>query len=284
MTFTSIAPLINTIIGSIFICYFLCQTLRPKNEKKAFLLLTSLVLLSELSILISPTLHFLTYTVIITFIIIYFKERILKKLTAFLFLLSILYPGEIFCMILFVYIPSMLTGQEIYLHISSAQSNSIMYILYLFANLAVTVFTILTAAKLWNHIYYYIDLSIVCELFLYPNIICLEPVLFLYRIRPKILALLVCILLCVFGTLSIIHGFHRLTHLLTHVNNSTYQKKMLQLQLNNYQQMEKYHLEVRKWNHDISNHLLTVEYLLKNSEIEEAGNYLRALIMNMELS
>ena len=281
MTFTDILPFINTIICCIFISYFFSKSLHPKNEKIAFTIFIALIFISESIILISKSLYYLSYLLIIVFVLIYYKERILQKLSALLFLMSLIFCAQTFCSILFWYIPTLINGERMYLHISQSNSNSMMYIIYFSFNIISCCVSCLLATWLWNYLYHYLNLGILCELFIYPHLICMEPVFFFSLLHTRGISFLFLLLLGLIGNLSIFHGLYRLHKVLSQTEDDIFQKKVIELQLNNYHNLEQHHLEMRKWNHDVSNHLQTIEYLLKNSEKREAQDYLASLIQTI---
>lgn len=280
MTIIEILHFINTLLSTVFIFYFIAATFRPKNPKKALVWLLILTFFSETAILISPSLHYLTYFLIIVFILFYFKERLLQKLSALLFLFSLIFCAQAVCT-LGLYLPNLITGQEIYIHITEVQSDSFRYILFLCCNILFSCLSIYLAARLWNSIYFYLNLGIVCELFLYPHILCLEPVIYISESQFKWPILFIILPLCTIGNLSIFHGLYRMQNVLSEAEDDKYMKMLLQFQLKNYHQSEQQHLETRKWSHDMANHLQTLEYLLDNSEKKEAQDYLASLIENL---
>lgn len=282
MTVTQITPFISSIVSGICFAYFMSRTFRPDNEKKVFILFFLLLFLTELIILFVPTLHFLSLINVFLFVLFYFKKHILQKLSALLFQFSLIFCGQTLCTILFWYIPSVLTGQKLYMNVNQAQSNSPIYIVFFCFNLLSLFATAIIGTYLWNQIYHFLNLGIVCCLFLYPHIICLEPLIYLSKLQTDYIVIFILILLCIAGNLSVFYGLHRLHIVLAHTEDYLYQKKLIHIQLNSCQNLEQRHLEIRRWNHDMSNHLLTIEYMLNNSEMQEASSYLLSLIQTTE--
>lgn len=60
------------------------------------------------------------------------------------------------------------------------------------------------------------------------------------------------------------------------------QYQLMQQQLSCAQELEKEYQEIRKWNHDISNHFISLSYFMESGKYEEAKEYLSRLIQQAE--
>lgn len=56
------------------------------------------------------------------------------------------------------------------------------------------------------------------------------------------------------------------------------QIELVESQLTSYKETEAQYIEIRHWNHDIANHLLSLAHLIESSKNEEAKEYIRNII------
>lgn len=56
------------------------------------------------------------------------------------------------------------------------------------------------------------------------------------------------------------------------------QVELVESQLTSYKETEAQYIEIRHWNHDIANHLLSLAHLIESSKNEEAKEYIRNII------
>ena len=107
--------------------------------------------------------------------------------------------------------------------------------------------------------------------------------LFLFRDSPyynAVIVLLILFYLLMYIPLSA--GFQQLHDQELHRRQKEQQYKLMQRQLSFSQEIEKEYQEIRKWNHDISNHFISITYYMENQKYEEAKKYLEKLIERAE--
>lgn len=56
----------------------------------------------------------------------------------------------------------------------------------------------------------------------------------------------------------------------------------IEQQLSSARDLESEYRELRKWNHNISNHFLSLSYLLENGKCEESAAYIKTLLDKKE--
>lgn len=94
------------------------------------------------------------------------------------------------------------------------------------------------------------------------------------------------VLVCMVATIFLIILFNRL---LKEISESTHdialkkqQVELVESQLTSYKETEAQYIEIRHWNHDIANHLLSLAHLIESSKNEEAKEYIRNIIDDEE--
>ena len=90
----------------------------------------------------------------------------------------------------------------------------------------------------------------------------------LFLVTPLIIInVFLCLLLLQKGLLALKHEEELLSEKENH-------KKHLEQQIDYYKTLDKEYLTMRRWRHDVSNHLVSVAYLLETKQYNEAGKYL----------
>ena len=56
--------------------------------------------------------------------------------------------------------------------------------------------------------------------------------------------------------------------------------ELLKQQMEVSEEMKQEYVKIRKWNHDIENHLLSLEYLTRTRKADEAERYCSSVLLN----
>ena len=78
--------------------------------------------------------------------------------------------------------------------------------------------------------------------------------------------------------LLFLYNLKKLRLLLLHLHFQKKEQTLMEQDLQNFKKIQEEHLHLRKQNHDISNHLQAISYLLNRGKIEEAHLYIDALM------
>lgn len=88
--------------------------------------------------------------------------------------------------------------------------------------------------------------------------------------------------ICMAGAILLIILFNRLFKEISESSHDIALKKqqveLVESQLTSYKETEAQYIEIRHWNHDIANHLLSLAHLIESSKNEEAKEYIRNII------
>ena len=104
----------------------------------------------------------------------------------------------------------------------------------------------------------------------------------LYAAPSAIKISLFLILISIIATIFFIILFNRLFNEISESSHDIalkqQQVELVESQLTSYKEIEAQYIEIRHWNHDIANHILSLAHLIESSKNEEAKEYIRNII------
>ena len=135
------------------------------------------------------------------------------------------------------------------------------------ASLLKNSFTVLKSGLILRACFYFVAVIIIDNLFAAPSAIKLS--LFL-------------VLISMVATIFFIILFNRLFNEISESSHDIalkqQQVELVESQLTSYKETEAQYIEIRHWNHDIANHILSLAHLIESSKNEEAKEYIRNII------
>lgn len=99
-----------------------------------------------------------------------------------------------------------------------------------------------------------------------------------YNFASSIIPVLVYIVSCCLSLLLFMHGIRRLKMEQIKFSQMTQKMELLKRQLELSNEMKDEYARIRKWNHDIENHLLSLSYLIDAQKTDEAQNYCDSIL------
>ena len=128
-------------------------------------------------------------------------------------------------------------------------------------------FTVLKSGLILRTCFYFVAVIFINNLFAAPSAIKFS--LFL-------------VLISMVATIFLIILFNRLFNEISESSHDIalkqQQVELVESQLTSYKETEAQYIEIRHWNHDIANHLLSLAHLIESSKNEEAKEYIRNII------
>ena len=91
---------------------------------------------------------------------------------------------------------------------------------------------------------------------------------------------LLYIICCIISFLLFIHGLNLLKKEQADFNRNLHKMELLKRQMETSEEMKQEYVKIRKWNHDIENHLLSLSYLTDMQKTEEAEKYCTSVLQN----
>lgn len=99
-----------------------------------------------------------------------------------------------------------------------------------------------------------------------------------YKFVNNIISVFIYIVSCCFSLPFFIHGIHRLEAEQLKFSQTTHKMELLKKQLELSNEIKNEYVRIRKWNHDIENHLLSLSYLIDMQKTEDAKNYCATIL------
>lgn len=99
-----------------------------------------------------------------------------------------------------------------------------------------------------------------------------------YSFASSLIPVLIYIASCILSLPLFMHGIHRLKMEQIKFNQTTHKVELLKKQLELSNEMKDEYARIRKWNHDIENHLLSLSYLIDTQKTEEAHDYCASIL------
>lgn len=143
----------------------------------------------------------------------------------------------------------------------------------------VWLFTVKAASLLKNSFTVLKSGLILRACFYFIAVICIHNV---FTSAPNIKFFLFLFPICMAAAILLIVLFNRLFKKISKSSHDIALKKqqvdLLESQLTSYKETETQYIEIRHWNHDITNHLLSLAHLIESSKNEEAKEYIHNII------
>lgn len=103
-----------------------------------------------------------------------------------------------------------------------------------------------------------------------------------FNLQQYLLLTAICILIYICSFVLFIRGFHSLQKLNAQQLQLELEERQLKSQHTHSKILEKQYEDFRKWNHDISNHLLSISYLIEKGDFINAYNYIGNILDSTE--
>ena len=273
MVFT-IVHLCDILCG--FYCIHRILTPRPQVSNAYLCSLTVLLVSPCYEIFTGDVRSFTRYFLfIISWIIpalLFYQDKLLRKICAFLFSsLLALFSEVFFASTLWPVLQTIFRYP--YSSINLVPKDKVGALcLYIVPVTIIECFITYNGHKIWYYFHLNFNLLIVFE-------ISISPLLFASGIPGALIldhALAPIFLLFMFLAVNLLFlkGVKDLAANMKKARNNQLMKKNLELLLSDYEAMEQQNLSIRLKNHDIANHLRTVEYLISENQVDEAKDYL----------
>lgn len=279
----------NTFIlmhGLITFCQYICQSriLSPRKwAKPAILYCIPFIVVSLIyekwtgDVRSSVRYYIYLFSVLLPVFVLY-KNSIFYKIgascfTIFYAMFSESFLGNILWPILttlfhFPYNPSTVVPHE----------NVTALCIYLFPVTILECLALLLGHRVWDYLHLNFNLKILCEIVVCPFIFSSGMLVLLDLNSPIIF--IGSMLFLTLSNLLFINGICDLIENMKAARNNQIMEKKLELLLSRYESMDKQNLSTRLQNHDIANHLRTIEYLISDDQIAQATNYLNKIIFS----
>lgn len=159
-------------------------------------------------------------------------------------------------------------NQYILISIFSLLTGSLFWLLTVkAASLLKNSFTVLKSGLILRACFYFIGVIFIHNVF--TSVPSIKVSLFFFPI-------------CMAGAILLIILFDRLFKEISESSHDIALKKqqveLVESQLTSHKETEAQYIEIRHWNHDIANHLLSLAHLIESSKNEEAKEYIRNII------
>lgn len=280
MNTLSICHSLTAIYYALSISYLYCCFLTPnKKIRHPYCFCCVLMLPNTILSLLIPT-HFIFTTFLsLIFPLFLFKDPWIRRLSAYVTVYLIQLMAELLASNLSFAISYLITRE-----LPSSKLNALSedWKVILLAFLIICIGTLLISAvsphlKNWFHYFRsatlaMIGLPLVVEMLLQSFLISLEA----SPHYPIYMAITVLIYMLCY--IPLILGFRDMRRQELVRNKRKNQRSLMEEQLTYSQQLEKEYNRLRKWNHDISNHFISLSYLLRRQKHEESISYLNSLL------
>lgn len=101
-----------------------------------------------------------------------------------------------------------------------------------------------------------------------------------YKFQHRFIPVLLYIICCCITFPLFMHGLNLLKKEQTAFNRNLHKMDLLKQQMEVSEKMKQEYIKIRKWNHDIENHLLSLEYLTRTRKADEAAKYCSSVLLN----
>lgn len=260
----------------LIICYIYKRLLTPRENLQhvflfSFLVMTPDLLVSILNYHLVVYVHWLFIALPLFF---FYQDSIKRRLTCYIVVYLILLFGELFGFFIACVIASIQTGNVI----TPQQVEGGQALLAAFCTILSDTVMALLAASFLKSLFAFLSAGTIA-LIGFPVILC-TVLHTLVSIWPSLIFLLAFLFpLCYF----ILHrGFQNMQRQERSRQQKESQRLLLEKQLLYSQELEAEYQRLRKWNHDISNHLMALSYLLENKKYQEGDAYIQSLLENSD--
>lgn len=105
-----------------------------------------------------------------------------------------------------------------------------------------------------------------------------------YKNNSLFTVLIILIFLCIFANIGLVIAMKRLTQFTASHEKLAFYEKQLEIQLRHYQQLSEYNSIVKRYKHDMKNHIQTVYSLMENNDLYHAKKYTDELAQSIDNS
>ena len=283
------------ILSSLYLCfglfYFCCRIL-PCRQRISLPLFLCLTLFEALLFWLKRELHHNEMTIlfqITAFLVIIFlpQTSLMKKLAVyFIFQLLTICP-EILCTSVFIELHNLFVPTNIYTpHNLISSCSPAEYLAIELSNILLGLFLLWKISEILKQCIDHLKV-LTCLQLLLPLV---APVLLnvLIAIQKKPEAVLTLSIIYWFVCISSYLLFLRAVRSLDQQHREYLQKKMeielMKKQMNDSVQLSNEYANLRKWNHDIENHIMSVMYLMDMKKYEEAETYISSVLSQLNLN
>lgn len=262
--------------------YLYYQLLKPKTDHILLVGIILHILFVVLYLSLQKHVYLATYLLYIFMFLpsLFYEGNMKHKLTLTFMLLTFTLASETIFASVFVAISPLFphinmvpvlfktNNQYILISIFSLLTGSFVLLLTIkAASLLKNSFTVLKSGLILRTCFYFVAVIIINNLFAAPSAIKFS----LFLVLISMVAMIFLIIL-----------FNRLFNEISESSHDIALKKqqveLVESQLTSYKETEAQYIEIRHWNHDIANHLLSLAHLIESSKNEEAKEYIRNII------
>ena len=280
------------ILSSLYLCfgllYFYCRIL-PCKRKISLPLFLSLSVFMALLFLIKResqhneiTIVFQLTAFLVTLFL--FQASFMKKIAVyFIFQLLIICPG-ILCTSVFIALHNLFIPTHIYTpHNLISSCSPIEYFVIELSNILLGLFLLWKISEILRQCIDYLKILTFLQLLL-PLVapVFLNVIISLQKKPISVLALSIIYWIICIGSYLL---FLRAVRSLAQQHREYLQKKMeielMKKQMNDSVQLSNEYANLRKWNHDIENHIMSVMYLMNMKKYEEAETYTASVLSRL---
>ena len=157
------------------------------------------------------------------------------------------------------------------------ENNPMGFVFFLLPIIAMQAAATFLFIPLWNKYIRHIDLHVLIGLSLF-YVLIFTGALFIFPILLGKVGWLLMFIILFLSCLLFLYNLKKLRLLLLHLHFQKKEQALMKQTLQNFKIIQEKQLLLRKHNHDISNHLQAISYLLNRGKIEEAHLYIDTLM------
>ena len=101
-----------------------------------------------------------------------------------------------------------------------------------------------------------------------------------YKSSNLFIPLLLYIICCFISYLLFIHSLNLLEQEQKNFKKNIHKIDLLKMQMEVSEEMKQEYIKIRKWNHDIENHLISLAYLAETKKMDEAEKYCNSVLLD----
>lgn len=262
--------------------YLYYQLLKPKTDHILLIGIILHILFVVLYLLLQKHLYLATYLLYIFMFLpsLFYEGDMKHKLTLTFMSLTFTITSEIIFAIVFVAISPLFphinmvpvlfktNNQYILISIFSLLTGSFILLLTVkAASLLKNSFTVLKSGLILRTCFYFVAVIIINNLYAAPS-----------AIKLSLFLVLISIIATIFLIILLNRLFKEISKSSHDIALKQQQVELVESQLTSYKETEAQYIEIRHWNHDIANHILSLAHLIESSKNEEAKEYIRNII------
>lgn len=262
--------------------YLYSQLLKPKTDHILLVGIILHILFVVLYLLLQKHSYLATYLLYIFMFLpsLFYEGDMKHKLTLTFMSLTFTITSEIIFAIVFVAISPLFphinmipvlfktNNQYILISIFSLLTGSFVLLLTVkAASLLKNSFTVLKSGLVLRACFYFVAVILINNLFAVTS-----------AIKFSLFLVLISMVATIFLIILIKRLFKKISESTHDISLKKQQVELVESQLTSYKETEAQYIEIRHWNHDIANHLLSLAHLIESSKNEEAKEYIRNII------